>query len=142
MLPPGFERRVLTTISIKDQKLDISALNEHQQTLLELLKQKTKFKLNEIEKLLGKKRTTTSISQLVEAGLIERTYEFEPVKVKTRQLPYLRLTVDAEKALETAGNMSKKAPKQASLLKMLSAQTDSHVPCGSEIKSRLRYLYH
>ena len=123
MLPPGFERRVLTTISLAHQDYDAASLNEHRWNLLELLKQKPKIRLNEVEILLGKKRTATSISQLVEAGLIERTYELEPVKVKTRQVPYLRLTVDAEKALETAGNISKKAPKQASLLKTLSAQT-------------------
>ena len=40
MLPPGFERRVLTTISLTQQEYDIASLNEHQLSLLELLKQK------------------------------------------------------------------------------------------------------
>ncbi len=123
MLPPGFERRVLTTISLIQQEYDAASLNEHQLSLLELLKRKPKVRLIEIETLLGKKRASTIISQLVELGLIERTYGLEPVKVKTRQVPFIRLSVDTEKALSAAENLTKKAPKQSSLLKLLSVQT-------------------
>jgi primosomal protein N' (replication factor Y) len=123
MLPPGFERRVLTTISSMQQDYDTGSLNEHQLRLLELLKRKPKVRLIEIETLLGKRRGSTIISQLVELGLIERTYELEPIKVKTQQLPYIHLSVNVEKALSIALSILKRAPKQASLLKLLSAQT-------------------
>ena len=123
MLPPGFERRVLTTISSTGQEFDISTLTGHQQSLLELLKQKITVRSNEIELLLGKKRSSATISQLVELGLIQRTYELERIKVKTRQVPYIRLIISSGKALEVAKNLTKKAPKQASLLNLLSAQS-------------------
>ena len=123
MLPPGFERRVLTTISLMQQDYDTGSLNEHQLRLLELLKRKPKVRLIEIETLLGKRRGSTIISQLVELGLIERTYELEPIKVKTQQLPYIHLTVNVEKALSIALSILKRAPKHSSLLKLLSAQT-------------------
>ncbi len=123
MLPPGFERRVITYVSLTHQEYDTSSINELQQSLLELLKRKSKVQLNEIETLLGKKHTSTTISQLVELGFIERTYELEPVKVKPQKVPYISLTVDREKALETAEKLSKKAPKQGLLLKLLSEQS-------------------
>ena len=91
MLPPGFERRVLTTISLAHQDYDAASLNEHRWNLLELLKQKKAVRLNEIETLLGKKRASATISQLVELGLVQKTYELERVKVKSRQVPYIRL---------------------------------------------------
>ena len=123
MLPPGFERRVLTNISLTGLEFNASTLNEHQHKLLELLKRKITIRSNEIETLLGKKRASSTISQLVELSLIRRTYELERVKVKTRQLPYLRLIITKEKASETAGNIVKKAPRQASLLNLLSVQS-------------------
>ncbi|MCX6003865.1 MAG: primosomal protein N' [Chloroflexi bacterium] len=123
MLPPGFERRVLTFISPIHSNFDIQSLNEHQRRLLELAKQKGKASLSEVEKLLGKKRALNTISQLIRLGLIARTYELEKVKVKPKKAPYLCLTVTTEKARETAEKLAKKAPKQAALLKLLSEQS-------------------
>src|SRR5208283_3653143 len=85
MLPPGFERRVLTTISLTQREPDTAALNENQQNLLEFLKRKSPVKLGEVETFLGKKRSSTVIGQLIELGLVERTYQLAPVKVKTQQ---------------------------------------------------------
>jgi len=122
MLPPGFERRVLTIISSTRREFDASTFNSSQQSLLELLNRKNTVKLNELEKLLGKKRTAATISHLVEFGLVHRAYELERVKVKTRTVPHLRLIVTKEKALEIYGNFVKKAPKLASLLNLLTMQ--------------------
>ena len=123
MLPPGFERRVLTLISLTRQEYNIASLNEQQQSLLELLKRKNTVRLSEIETLLGKRRASAIVSQLNELGLIERTYELERVKVKTRLVPSIRLIGERQKAPEIIGTLTKKAPKQASLLKLLSEQS-------------------
>ena len=124
MLPPGFERRVLTTLSPTNQDYDKASLNESQLSLLELLKRKPGVKFNEIETLLGKKRAAKTTSQLVELGFVERTYELEPVKVKTQLVRYVHLTVEREKAQSITENILKKAPKQAALLKILFTHTD------------------
>jgi primosomal protein N' (replication factor Y) (superfamily II helicase) len=122
MLPPGFERRVLTTISFTQKEYDMSSLNEYQQCILELLKQKSPVSFKEVERLLGKRRSSTVISQLVESGIIERTYKLEPVKVKTQLVPYISPAAERDEGLIIAEKLSKKAPKQASLLKFLSGQ--------------------
>jgi len=122
MLPPGFERRVLTFLSPTQRNADTPLLNESQKNLLELAKQRGKISLNEAEKLLGKKRASTTVSQLIKFNLIARTYELERVKVKPQKLPYLQLTIDKEKTFEMFEKLKKKAPKQATLLKLLSEQ--------------------
>ncbi len=124
MLPPGFERRVLTTLSPTNQDYDKASFNESQLSLLELLKRKPGVKFNEIETLLGKKRAAKTTSQLVELGFVERTYELEPVKVKTQHVPYVHLTIEREKVQSITENILKKAPKQAALLKILFTRTD------------------
>jgi len=63
MLPPGFERRVLTTVSLTHCQPDTAALTENQQKLFELLQRKGAVRLNEIEALLGKRRSATTIGQ-------------------------------------------------------------------------------
>ena len=123
MLPPGFERRVLTLVSPTKKEYDTTSLNGQQQSLLELLKRKNKVRLLEIETLLGKRRASTIISQLNELDLIERTYELERVKVKSRLVPSVRLTIDRQQASDNIVTLTKKAPKQASLLKLLSEQS-------------------
>ena len=123
MLPPGFERRVLTSISATGQEFDTSSLNGYQQSLLELLKRKKAVRLNEIETLLGKKRASATISQLVELGLVQKTYELERVKVKTRMVPYLRLIITPEQSLAAADKLPEKSWKQKSLLNLLASQS-------------------
>jgi primosomal protein N' (replication factor Y) len=123
MLPPGFERRVLTTVSLIQQPTDTSSLTENQQHLLQSLSQKPSVKISEIETLLGKKRASITVSQLVEAGFVERTYAFEPVKVKTQQIPYVHLIISAEEALVISVNLPDRSRKQTALLTLLATQS-------------------
>jgi primosomal protein N' (replication factor Y) len=135
MLPPGFERRVLTTISLAKKEFDVAALNENQLKLLEFLKKKSPVDLNEVETLLGKRRSSVTIGQMVERGLAERQYELERIKVKTRLVPYLRLKVDAAIAVEKAEKSARKAPKQAALLKYLAANTGMISAAEAKLKT-------
>ena len=121
MLPPGFERRVLTIVSLTQRETDAGALTENQQKLFELLQRKGTVRLNEIEALLGKRRSTATIGQMVERGLAERQYQLEPIKVKTQFVQFLRLKVNAGTAEAAAERSVKKAPRQAALLKYLAA---------------------
>jgi len=123
MLPPGFERRVLTTVSLTHCQPDTAALTENQQKLFELLQRKGAVRLNEIEALLGKRRSATTIGQFVGRGLAERQYQLERIKVKTLFQQFIRLKVDAAVAAAAAEKSVKKAPGQAALLKYLAAGT-------------------
>jgi len=124
MLPPGFERRTLTFISPTPppNDFDLSALNAEPRQALELIREKGKLSLGQLEKTLGRKKAQSIVSQLVNKGLAAKSYELEKIRVKPKMVPYLSLAVAASEAKEEADNLSK-APKQATLLEYLSQQS-------------------
>ena len=125
MLPPGFERRTLTFISaapIPDD-FDLSTLTPEQRQVLGLIKGQEKVSLRRIERVLGKKKAQSAVSQLLKRGLVSRSYELEPVRAKPKKVPYLRLAVTADEARQEAAGLQKKgAKKQAVLLEYLVQQ--------------------
>jgi len=124
MLPPGFERRTITVISPTPppKDFDLSTLNAEQKQALELIREKRKANLSQLEKALGRKKAQSIVTQLVNRGLAAKDYELQKIRVKPRMVPYLRLEVTASEAKEAAANLGK-APKQAALLEYLSRQS-------------------
>ena len=102
MLPPGFERRVVTFITqsskLKRQNHNsnltnlFTGLNPEQQKVLEMTGE-GKTTLKEIEKALGKRKAQYAVTQLVNRGFLERSYELEKPKVKPKLVPYLKLLI-------------------------------------------------
>ena len=130
MLPPGFERKVVTFISspLAPPEQDISYLTQKQRDALDLVQRKGKVSHRELERVLGKKGTQNIISQLISRGLLVKSYELEKVKVKPKRVPYLSLAVNvSESSQEAAMLRDKRANKQASLLEFLS-QVSKPVP--------------
>ncbi len=126
MLPPGFERRVVTFISPSRHDYDISSLTIQQRHVLELIRQQGKVGLRQLEHSLGKKKAQTIVSQLVGRGLTVRSYELEKVKVRPKQVPYLCLRVTSDEAQQEAIRLRRKrAHRQAALLDLLAQQSES-----------------
>ena len=126
MLPPGFERRVVTFISPRPHDYDISSLTVQQRHVLELIRRQGKVSLRQLEHSLGKKKAQTIVSQLVGRGLTVRSYELEKVKVRPKQVPYLRLRVTSDEAQQEAIRLRRKrAHRQAALLDLLAQQSES-----------------
>lgn len=136
MLPPGFERKPLTFISVLSipDGFDLSSLTPEQRHAFELVQRQGKVSLKQLEKALGKKKVQTIISQLVRRELVVKSYELGRVRVKPKKLPYLCLAVEAGEARQEAGRLRErgKAIKQASLLEFLS-QASQPVPL-SEVR--------
>ncbi len=122
MLPPGFERRTITFISPTPSDFDISKLNDELRQALELIKEKGSLSLGQLEKVLGKKKAASIVSQLVNRGLAAKSYELEKIRVKPKVVPYLSLAVSQTEA--KAADLSK-APKQAYLLAYLLRQNEA-----------------
>jgi len=130
MLPPGFERKVVTFISNPPlSERDVSSLPWEQRRVLELTKARGKVGLRELEKILGTRQARLVIPQLIGQGLVVRSYEMEPVRVRPKYERYLSLKVTAGEARQAAAKLRKegKAIKQASLLEFLS-QASQPVP--------------
>ncbi|MDO8688166.1 MAG: DEAD/DEAH box helicase, partial [Dehalococcoidales bacterium] len=127
MLPPGFERKALTFISLRQIPVDfdLSSLTEDQRHAFELVKEEGRNSQKKLEKILGQKKARRIISQLVGWGLVERSYELEPIKAKPKVEFYIKLAITADQArLEIAGLEKKRARKQAALLSFLTEQSE------------------
>ncbi|MBN1160459.1 MAG: primosomal protein N' [Dehalococcoidales bacterium] len=120
MLPPAFERKGLTLISPAAPDVDIDSLDDEYKKVMKLAVDKGRVELKQVEKALGKKNAAAVVLQMLRQGLIKRSYELEPVRVKPKHDLYISLTD------ETTDN-SKFSPKQAVLYDFLKGQT-SPVP--------------
>ncbi len=124
MLPPAFERKVVTFISspATPYECDISSLSQGQRHVLELVRRWGKVSLRELEKVLGTRQARLITSQLVGQGLVVKSYELARVRVRPKRVTYLHLRVEADEAKLMATRLREqgKAGKQASLLEFLS----------------------
>ena len=127
MLPPGFERKVVTFISapLTPSEPEASALTGEQRQVLHLVQRQGKLSLKKLEKALGSRQARLITSQLINQGLAVKSYELERIKVKPKTVPYLRLEVKAGEARREVARLREqgKAIKQASLLEYLSQET-------------------
>jgi primosomal protein N' (replication factor Y) len=136
MLPPGFERKVLTFISRPPtpHEPDMSTLNREQRHVLELVLRQGKVGLRKLEKALGARQARLIISKLIGQGLVIKSYELEGVKVKPKWVPYLRLKIEASEAQQEVAKLrQQRAIKQASLLEFL-AQAPQPIPLSEARK--------
>jgi primosomal protein N' (replication factor Y) (superfamily II helicase) len=119
MLPPGFERKTNTYVSLavpSDQE-DPPGLTLEQKGVMEIVRQ-GKTGLSDLEQSFGTKQAGALVSRLVSLGLLARSYEIERVRVKAKSLSYLSLAVSADAALAEAAKLLR-AKSQARLLTYL-----------------------
>ena len=124
MTPPGFERRVityLTTIPNTNAGI-VSPLALEETKVLDLIGS-AKIDSKEIEKAIGKRQSSAVIKQLVQKGLLDKTYKLGEPKVNPKMSTYIRLAVEAGEAKGEADRLRKenRAYKQAGLLDFLRA---------------------
>ena len=125
MLPPGFERRVITFFQLtpNPSELTISSLTAQQRKLLSFLQRKGKVELRQLKKVAGRDRIEVVLEQLVRKGLATKTQELERVKVSPRLVTYLKLAVSADQARQIIPSLERKrATQQAKLLKLLATE--------------------
>ncbi|MBE0415894.1 MAG: primosomal protein N' [Dehalococcoidia bacterium] len=148
MMPPGFERRVLTFLTLMPNPSEaiIPSLTPRQKALVNLIFRKGKVELAEVERALGKKEAGTIIGQLVRKKVVARTQELERVRVRSKVVPYIHLAIGADEAQREAECLlvMRRAPKQAELLGLLEsgpvplAEAKRHLGCTSAVVEALR----
>jgi len=123
VLPPGFERKVKTFLSVNPASLEqpLPVLMPVQDEIFQLVRGLGKVSLRELEKKFGIRRGRLAVTALVKQGLLSRSYEPEKIKVKPKQVPYLRLAVPVAQATTEVTNLlgRNRAVKQAHLLEYL-----------------------
>ncbi|MFC1963352.1 primosomal protein N' [Chloroflexota bacterium] len=123
MLPPGFERRILTFLQINPNPSEtvITSLTAPQQKLLAFLQKKGMIEFKKLKKAQGK-GVEAIAEQLARKGVLIKTRELERVKVSPRMMPYLKLAVTAEQARRVLPALEqRRASQQSNLLKFLLA---------------------
>jgi primosomal protein N' (replication factor Y) len=98
MLPPGFERKAVTFVSSARPDIDVSSLNDDQRKVLETVSGQGRVELKKLERALGKKKASNAVSSLVRQGLVTRSYELGPVRIKPRKELYITLSDHASEA--------------------------------------------
>lgn len=119
MLPPGFERRLITYLKLIPYPADLQ-LSYEQEQLVHLLEGKDKVSLNEIERKLGKKKAESIAEQLIRRGLVAKSQQLQETKIKPKVVNYLKLHVDNNTAeTEILRLRAARANKEAAVLELL-----------------------
>jgi primosomal protein N' (replication factor Y) len=116
MLPPGFERKALTFISPARPNIAVASLENDQKRVITISLEKGRVELKVIEKEFGKKKAAAIVSQMIRQGLINRTYELAPVRMKPKSELYISM-------IDNGGEDLKLSPKQATLFGFLKEQS-------------------
>jgi primosomal protein N' (replication factor Y) len=115
MLPPGFERPARTYVSLAGPDPDISSLDDDQTQVITMVTAQGRVELKKLQKELSQKKAAAIVSQMVRRGILVRSYELAPVRVKAKTELYIRLI--------SGGDLTGLTPKQAVLIEFLKAQS-------------------
>ena len=136
MLPPGFDRKLVTYFQLTNLERDLSSLSLEQRQVHQFIGKKEKASLRELEKATGKKKARQITEQLLHQRLIIKSQELERAKVKPKKIPYVKLIAGKEELGSEIARLSKsRAYKQAAVLQFLSKQTQSI--SASQVKKNL-----
>ncbi len=135
MLPPGFERRVVTYLSCEPVKEDAGNLESDALSILHFIEDHPKIRQQMLSKTFGAKKVQKVLAQLVRLNLIKRSYELEKSRIQPRVIPMVRLAVPVAEAVLLSEKLAKKAVKQSAVLRYL-IEKSSQV-AQSEITQKL-----
>ncbi len=119
MLPPGFERKVLTFVqpSANPSQSALDSLNSKQLEMLYFLQKKGRMELGQLQKGFKREKVQPLIDQLLRRGLVIKTKELQKAKVGPKLVAYFRATAGAEKHILSLAQGG--AQRQAELLEFL-----------------------
>jgi primosomal protein N' (replication factor Y) (superfamily II helicase) len=115
MLPPAFERRVITYLTLTDQ----NAADNTLKPFLEMLKKTEPTDIKVLEKRFGPGITQKAVVQLLKQKLIERSYTIEKERVHPLYVPFIKLAINREKVILSLEQGKGLKPKQIDLLRFL-----------------------
>ena len=119
-LPPGFERQPRVFVQVITPMPE--ELPPELEPAFQILSQKKKWRLEAAGTALGKDRS--QLDRLVKLGLVQRTVELEPVRVRQKTIAYLRLVAAPDEAVTAKLNLNSRSPKMAEALSVLIGQQE------------------
>jgi primosomal protein N' (replication factor Y) (superfamily II helicase) len=123
MLPPGFQRRLVTFLQLSSDPVDLSQLSSDQRQFIGLLQDKDKVNLRELERKFGKKKAESITQQLLRLRLVVKSQQLEEAKIKPKLVTHLKLQIESSEAeAEVVRLRASGAYKQAAVLEFLLQQ--------------------
>jgi primosomal protein N' (replication factor Y) len=114
MLPPAFERRVITYLT---RAIDSNPQDDELKPYLAFLKTTEPIDQKIIEKHFGILKTKKAVARLVREKLVIRGYELEKERVKPQFVTYVKLNLPEDEALQNLTKIKSGSDKQAALLR-------------------------
>ena len=120
MLPPGFKQRLITTFSRReaDPETEVQLTGE-QQEVLEAVPPDGEVPLSVLEKRFGQRVAGKVLPLLVNRRLLVKSYHLAGPQIRPKMVRYLRLAVDAGRAVEVLDSLGSRASKRADILRYL-----------------------
>ena len=123
MLPPGFERRLITFLQLNLQPSKLGELDAELSKMVDFLASRGKVSIKELERRFGKRRTGVMVEQLVRRRLVSRSEELQQVRVGPKVERFLKLTISSPAVEEELVRLrNARAYKQAEVLEFLLKQ--------------------
>lgn len=123
MLPPGFQRRLVTFLQLSSEPADLAQLSSDQRQVMGILRDKVRVNLREIERRFGKKKAGLITKQLLQYRLVVKSQQLEEARIKPKFVTYIKLQVESSEAeAEIIRLKSSGACKQAAVLEFLLKQ--------------------
>jgi len=120
MLPPGFERRLVTYVELTGQTIDCEQFTEEQREVIQFLQEQKNVSLKQLERLFGKRNTDHLIRQLASQALVHKVQQIEKIKIKPRQIPRVTLASTVSDISEAVTRLCKRRDhKQIEVLQYL-----------------------
>ena len=120
MLPPGFEQRRISFVSVSDKAndIDLNALSEDQQQVLNIVREHGRIAAKQLERDLGENRTRAAVSQLVRRRLLTTGHELAGTRIRTKKDILLSVSAIAGQPAELA-RLTGRSKKQAAIIEFL-----------------------
>ncbi len=147
MLPPGFERRVVTFLQLAAQPFDSSGLDPELKQIVDFLAGRGKVSMRELARKFGKKKSERAVQWLVRRRFLLKSEELQQVKVRPKTELFLRLVLPARATSDYVACLKNaRAYKQAAVLDFLLqqgkpvrvAEVRGKVACSSSVIESLR----
>jgi primosomal protein N' (replication factor Y) len=148
MLPPGFERRLITMIGHTPTPVEISEISPDQKTLLHILDQHGgTTDIRHVEKRMGKRKAVQTIRISLQQKLIVESTNLEKIRVRPRVVQHIKLSIDRSAAEVKASQLRESgARKQAAVLDYLLEQSQpvalpelkKSIPCQQAVIALLQ----
>jgi len=147
MLPPGFERRLVTLLQLSSNYTDSLQLTSEQIQVIKFVEDRGKITLKELGSIFGKKKAEQITGQLIRLHLLIRIEQLQEARVKPKLVQYLKLEIDSGQIATEIDRLKKtRAYKQSAVIGFLAsyaqpvslAELRKSIPCQRSVIESLK----